>query len=337
MRGHPHILIVSGVYPTPDRPHSGTFIRSQVESLIDAGAEVTVIHPPPGPVPVRYARAVLRVLLETTRRRYDVVHGHYGLWCLVARLQWSAPIVASFLGDDVLGTRTPAGDITPKSRVVAALSRGLARVVDAVIVKSEEMRRAIPSGNVHVIPNGVDFTLFHPIPQTEARAALGWDPDRRYVVFGNDPAIPVKNFPLARSAVDRLRERGTEVELVVATGLPQETLVLYLNAADALILSSMAEGSPNIVKEAMACNVPVVATDVGDVAQVIAHTAGCAVCCHSAADLADGLERALAHHGKTTGREDIRHLDRAVVAGRLLDLYAQIAPSRVVAPSEVEA
>src|SRR5947209_15669576 len=93
-------------------------------------------------------------------------------------------------------------------------------------------------------------------------------------------------------------------ELKVASGLPQTAVVQYINASNALILPSVAEGSPNVVREAMACNVPVVATNVGDVAVVVAHTEGCSVCPHDADALADGLEKALLHTERTTGRAD---------------------------------
>src|SRR5207249_970362 len=110
-----------------------------------------------------------------------------------------------------------------------------------------------------------------------------------------NPTIPVKNFALAQAAIERLQERGISAELIVANGLPQSTVVQYINASNALILPSLAEGSPNVVREAMACNVPVVATNVGDVAQVLAHTEGCSLCPHDADALAAGLEKAIQH------------------------------------------
>jgi glycosyltransferase involved in cell wall biosynthesis len=185
------------------------------------------------------------------------------------------------------------------------------------------MRQASHSAKSVVIPDGINFALFGPIPRQQARATLGWDASRYYVVFANNPAIPVKNFALAQAAIERLRERGMTAELVVANGLPQAQVMQYINASNVLILPSVAEGSPNVVKEAMACNVPVVATDVGDVAQVLAQTEGCSVCLHDADALAEGLVAALQHTERTTGREDISYLDSMEVVKQVVELYEQ--------------
>lgn len=318
------VLMVTGAYPTERIPHWGTFIKSQVDSLVAAGVEVEVIHPRPGPMPLRYASAVLRVLWASFFGHFDIVHGHYGLWCLVARLQWTTPVVASFLGSDLLGNPTANGRYSRKDALVVHLSRWIARCVDATIVKSPEMRAILPTRNVFVIPNGVDFNLFRPMPRAQARALLGWRSGGYYVLFGNDPGIPRKGFALAQAAVERLRSRGLHADLMVANGLPQSEVVPRINASNALLLTSVHEGSPNVVKEAMACNVPVVSTDVGDVAEVVGRTAGCAVCPRDPDALAAALEVALPRLGPTTGRSDMRHLDRVVVARQVIALYESV-------------
>jgi teichuronic acid biosynthesis glycosyltransferase TuaC len=316
------VLMVTGIYPTEERPHAGTFIKSQVDSLLEAGLEVEIIHPKPGPVLIRYATAAIQVFLKTWQGNFDVVHGHYGLWILAGCIQWTTPVVASFLGDDLLGTPTGNSSLSKKSKLVVHISRWLCRRVKAVIVKSEEMKKAARmEKGIFVIPNGVDFALFRPIPRSEARAALGWKQDAYYVLFGNDPQIPRKNFALAQAAIECLRARGICAELVVAKGLPQTRVVQYINACNALILPSLIEGSPNIVKETMACNVPVVATNVGDVSRVIGHTKGCNVCPFEAEALAAALEEAIRHREPTTGRSDIQHLDRRAVAQQVIELY----------------
>lgn len=318
------VLMVTGIYPTEHLPHNGTFIKSQVESLIAEGVEVEVVHPEPGSVLRRYLWLITQVWKKTRSRKFDIVHGHYGQFCLFARLQWSAPVVASFLGDDLLGTPLGAGKYSKWHALNAKMSRLLCKRVDAVIVKSAEMKRASGSEHAFVIPNGVDYELFRPIPRAEARTALGWNADRYYVLFGNNPDIPRKGFDLARAAVEQLRAKGVPVELVVGNGLPQTELLQYINASNALILTSLSEGSPNIVKEAMACNIPVVATNVGDVVDIVGQTQGCSVCSRAPDDVAQGIERALQHSGPTTGRTDISHLERSLVAKQVIAVYESV-------------
>src|SRR6266487_5371904 len=330
-RGLLRVLMVTGDYPTEQKPHSGTFIKSQVDSLIAAGLDVEIIHPKPGPVLLRYASAIIQVLLKTLTLHFDVVHGHYGQWCFIARMQWTTPVVASFLGSDLLSAPAINPDYSKKNALVLHVSRWLCHRVDAVIVKSEGMKKAtlVSEGNIFIIPNGVDFELFRPIPRAEARALLGWDQDHYYVLFGNDPRIPVKNYPLAQAAIERLYAKGIAAELVVANGLPQTKVVQYMNASNALILTSIAEGSPNVVKEAMSCNVPVVATNVGDVAQVIGKTKGCSVCPSDPDVIATALEDAFRHTEPTTGRTDIAHLDSAVIVKQILALYEQATRKKI--------
>lgn len=318
------ILMVTGIYPTDTRPHSGTFIKSQVDSLIEAGLDVEVIHPKPGPATLRYVVATVQVFRKTLKGQVDIVHGHYGLWCLASCVQWTTPVVASFLGDDLLGTPTTDGKLSKKSLLVMQISRWLSHRVSAVITKSEEMKYAARQQESFVIPNGVDFALFRPLSRTGIRKILGWEQDRFYVLFANDPGIPRKNYALAQAAIKKLQTRGINVELVVANGLPQATVVQYMNACNVLVLPSLSEGSPNIVKETMACNVPVVATDVGDVAAVIGHTAGCTVCPFDSDAIAIALEKAIQHTEPTTGREDIQHLDRRLVAKQVIAVYEQV-------------
>ena len=318
------VLMVTGIYPTEQLPHKGTFIKSQADSLVAAGVEVEILHPKPGSVLWRYFWTIAQVWLKTRTKKFDVVHGHYGQWCLFTRLQWFVPVVATFHGSDLLGVPLSNGKSSKLHGLIASASRWLCGHVDAVMVQSEQMKRVTGRESVYVVPTGVDFELFRPMPRAEARAALGWDQDRYYLLFGNDPAILEKGFKLGQAALEHLRAKGVSVELVIAKSLPQTKFVQYMNACNVLFLPSISEGSPCVVKEAMACNVPVVATDVGDVAEVIRRTEGCRVCALDPDELAAGIERALQHSSPTTGRKDIAHLERSVVAERVIEVYNSV-------------
>src|SRR2546423_8189814 len=142
------VLMVTGVYPTEHIPHAGTFIKSQADSLIAEGLEVEVIHPKPGPVALRYASAIMQVFVKTLTGHFDIVHGHFGQWCLLARMQWTTPVVASFLGSDLLGKVNSAGIPTKKGVLIKGISRWLCYHVDAVTVKSEEMKKTALGDNI---------------------------------------------------------------------------------------------------------------------------------------------------------------------------------------------
>ena len=330
------MLMVTAMYPTPNNPHSGTFVKSQIDSLAGVGVSTTLLHLT-GRSAAKYARGVAQVFNMADPERFDLIHGHYGYCGIVARAQWKLPVVVSYCGDDILGTPDARGHLTLTSRLAVRSSLVLTRVVDGIIVKSEQMRAALPPGlpiPVAIIPNGVDLDFFRPLPRAEACRRLGLDPTRRYAVFPADPAIPRKGFAIADAAVRHLFASGTTIELLPVYGRPQVTVVDFLNAADVIVLPSMWEGSPNVVKEAMACGVPIVASDVGDVREVIGKTAGCAVVERTPEGFARGIRAAIAiPDGRTTGREDISQLSLPAVAGRVRNLYAAVLDrSRCSAP-----
>jgi glycosyltransferase involved in cell wall biosynthesis len=318
------------MYPSPERPAFGTFVRTQVESLRRIGVDAQPFVLEGRSRKLMYAHAVgaLRRRLRD-EPEIQVVHAHYGFVGAVARTQWRVPVVVTFHGDDLLGTVGRDGRTTRVSRLVRAGSERLARHVDAVIVQSREMAdRLAGVDGVHVIPHEVDLDLFRPQDRTDARAELGLDEDRRYVLFAASPDIPVKRFSLAWDAVARIRREWADVELLVVHAEPQVRLPLYLNACDALVLTSYQEGSPNVVKQAMACNLPVVATDVGDVAEIVGHTSGCAVVEGDVLAVAGALAEILAEPGRTDGRSRVAHLGCEAVAARVLDVYESITDTR---------
>ena len=313
------VLTVVGELPSAANPSRGIFVQRQVESLRALGLDVDVWVPSGRPRALGYLLGMLQVSRKVRRGAYDLIHAHYALSGVVARAQWHVPVVVSYMGSDVLSAR---GTGSVRGTVDPWIGRLLAAVVDAAIVKSDEMRGVLGRRRpVYVIPNGVDFDVFRPTDRADARRQLGLAPDRRYVAFVSDPARMEKDFALAQAALGLAASRVPDVEMLVVSKQPTERVVLALNAADALILTSRYEGSPNVVKEAMACNLPVVSVDVGDVRKIIGGTDGCFVCDHDPAELADRLVTVLARNERTDGRSAIRHLSLAAVAEQVASVY----------------
>jgi len=243
----------------------------------------------------------------------DLIHAHYSYIGMVAGLATKKPIVVSLMGSDIEDFWFGRVLI----RIFAKLSW------KAVIVKSERSKKHIKLRHANVMPNGVDFETFKPIPYEEARQKLGLDRGKKYMLFLSDPGRKEKNYKLAAVGC-KLLAVGWKLELLALYDIPHDDIPVYLSASGALLLTSHFEGSPNVVKEAMACNCPIVSTDVGDVKEVIGDTEGCFITSFYPEDVASKIKLALEFGKRTNGREKIRHLDSKIVAEKLVEVYESI-------------
>ncbi|WP_255191705.1 glycosyltransferase [Natronobeatus ordinarius] len=260
--------------------------------------------------PADYLRFFPQVLGES-RNGYDLVHAHYGTTAPMALAQLRLPVVLSLWGSDLHGPVSP-------------VSRACARVCDEVVVMSPEMRDVLGRACT-VIPDGVDLERFAPTSQSAARAAVGWAADEYHVLFPYSPERELKNYPRARrvvDAVDGMLERPVRLQTVY--GVDHDAVSDYMNAADALLLTSHSEGSPNSVKEALACNLPVVAVDVGDVRERLAGVSPSRVAT-SNRELVTGLAEVLESGERSNGREAVREVSLDRTTGRLLEVYERVA------------
>ncbi|HEX4734597.1 MAG TPA: glycosyltransferase [Thermoleophilaceae bacterium] len=245
------VLVVTSLFPTPEHPERGRFVADQVESLgrIE-GVEVAVFQFEPGGA--SFVSAARELRRKHGRDRFDVVHAHHGLGGWTARaLGGGAPLVVTFHGTDL------------EHKVVGRASRALARLATLPATVSTNLaRRRLPGAGhtqrVAVLPVGIDLDRFRPIERAEARAALGLDPDGRYLLFPSDPARPEKRHDRAAAVA-----RETGAELLAYGQVDPERVPLYINAVSAVLVTSEREGFGLAALEALACDVPVLATDVG--------------------------------------------------------------------------
>ena len=199
----------------------------------------------------------------------------------------------------------------------------MSHFADAVIVVSEEMRKRIPG---IVIPCGVNLGVFRPYDRDEARARLQWPKDKFIILFPFDPTRPEKRYDLAKASVDRLVQQGVDAELMTVINVPNEEMPWYYSAANALLLSSDYEGSPTSIKEALACNLPVVSTNVGDVQEQLNGIAGPKICPPDADAIAHGLREAFgwSQNGQFQGRAAIARYDQAPTVERIVGVYTDV-------------
>lgn len=325
------VLMITSAWPQPGRPQTTHFVKRQAEFLQGAGVDVDVFAFQGQRRVINYAR-YWRLARERIRRgNYDVVHAQFGQSGLLA-LPSRIPLVVTLRGSDILGIVGPNGKYLKKGKLLQAGTRLVCRQADAVVVVSAHMKAYLPRGvDATVLPSGLDFELFRPIPRDEARRYLGLDPDRRYVLFAGNPAQPRKRHHIAAAAMDLVPvELGAE--LLVAWGVAHFEMPYYMSACDAMVFTSMQEGSPNVVKEALACNLPVVSVAIGDVEERLQGIEGCEVTRDERPEtIAAALVRVLERKARIVGRDSVLHLDERACTQRLIGIYRSVIAQRTTA------
>ncbi len=280
--------------------------------------------------PGAYLRSLSAIRKRLRSGAVDLIHAHYGFSGIAGLLTAGGrPLIVSFMGSDLLGSHTPDGKIKILSRLMIFLHRFLARYFYSLtIVKSAEMQgKMCKNTRLAVIPNGVDFGVFKPVELASARRQLNLDPDERIVLFPAGRDNPEKNFTLASAAVERLRAEG--FRLLDINNAGREEMNLFFNAADLLLITSFHEGSPNIVKEAMASCCPVVSTPVGDIVWLFGNQAGHYLSGFDAEEAAVTIEEAARFRKEfafTEGRSRISELglDTERIAAIIIDHYSRL-------------
>jgi teichuronic acid biosynthesis glycosyltransferase TuaC len=324
------LLIVTNMWPEPTRPVYGIFVARQVEALQAAGLRCDVLYVRGYLSKAMYVVGVPLFLWLTLSSggRYRLTHIHAGETALAARFFLARPMITTYHGDDVLGYRGDDGSIPLQSKIRSFLVRHHACLFDATVTQSGEMHRRLPRGVRHrdtVIRCGVDTTKFYPTDRGEARRSLGWTESERIVLFAaTRPRYPLKRLDLAEAAVAQAEAELGPIRLVIAEGVQPDAMPDLMNAADCLLLTSMSEGSPMVVKEAVMCNLPVVATDVGDIRDIVDGVSPSAVCGHDPSELAAALLGVLRARRRSNGRTRRRDLDQATTVQQLLTLYREL-------------
>jgi teichuronic acid biosynthesis glycosyltransferase TuaC len=312
-------LIVTSMWPSPAAPARGSFVRDQVEALraLD-GVDVEVFaFPPKG-----YAHAARELRRRFRDERFDVVHAHFGLTAWPALAVRHAPRVVTLHGTDLRH---------PRSRRItaAALPR-----YDLVAAVSPELAREVPGAGgrrrVAVLPCGVALDRFRPMPRVEARERLGLDPAGRYLLFPSDPARAAKRPDRARELAEATRAQLLSLGRVDPSQVPS-----FVNAADAVVVPSEHEGFGLAVLEALACDVPVLATPVGNHPAALDGIAGtlCAPYDRDAWSAALQLHLA-ASDSRVEGRDRAALWSAERMARRVLEAWIEVSGAPLYSPAE---
>ena len=332
------ILAITNMLPSAEFPSQGVFVQEQIKGLRAVGLDVRVLFVDrrrEGP----WAYFRLRKKVRATEAEFapDVIHVMYGgvMAERIARQPHDCPLVVTFRGSDLLGENLSGWTRKIISRYGVHCSRVAARKADGVVVVARHLLRAlngtVAAEKVRVVPSGIDLERFKPLDSLECKKQLGWNPDSFHVVFASSSGDPVKRPRLAQAAVEQLKQTGCPAEFHFITGIPTGQMPIWLNAGDAVLLTSMHEGSPNIIKEALACGLPVVSVDVGDVAEQIKSVAGCHLAQAEPVDLAAKLSLVW-RRGRRLAIEN-RHEKLSVlsIAERLKVFYQEILQARQTA------
>lgn len=328
------ILAVTNLYPTPRNPALGTFVEQQVLGLRRSGLDVDVMHVDRCERGMRSyftMDAELRSRIEQFRP--DVVHAMYGgvLAERVTRIVEDRPTVVSFCGSDLLGELLSGSMRRIISEYGILASHIAAGRAVGIVVKSRNLEEALPAtisrSKVRIIPNGINLERFKPLNQVDCRNKLGWDPNKFHVLFPTNAGDPRKRLYLAQAAVDEANRSGLNVEIHQLRGVSHEEVPIWLNASDVVLLTSLHEGSPNVIKEALACDLPVISVDVGDVRERIDGIEGCHIALPDPDDLGIKLGLVAARKGRIAGREKMQSLSLEQTALHLGSFYHEVVAS----------
>jgi glycosyltransferase involved in cell wall biosynthesis len=328
------ILAVTNMYPTPQNPTSGIYVEQQIKGLRQIGLDVDVL------VVDRVSKGMSAYwgLSRQLRARVasfqpDVIHVMYGgvMADQVTSIVDHRPVIVTFQGSDLLGEHLSGF----RRKFIASFgvwaSVRAARRASGIVVVSKGLRGTLPEyvdrSKVRIIPCGIDLEQFKPLDQYMCREQLGWDANRHHVLFASATGHPIKRPSLARAAVETLNCWGSQVEMHYLHGVPNTVVPLWLNASHIVLLTSLSEGSPTIIKEALACNVPVVSVDVGDVSERIHGIEGCYLALPEPDDLATKLHMVLTGPRRVAGRGKMQELSLERIALRLKDFYSELLES----------
>jgi teichuronic acid biosynthesis glycosyltransferase TuaC len=318
-------LIVTTEWPTSQKPYRVPFLTRQIDLLRNRGLEFEIFHFEGRRNPFNYLKAFIKIQRKISSNKFDVIHAQWGQSALPVLFS-EIPLVVTFRGSDLYGITRTDGTYSVLGKILTYLSSLTSRKAKAIILVSAAMRKLLPKisqTKVSIIPTGINLNLFRPLSMEECRIKLGLDLTKKFVLFGGDPERADKRFNLASESLVYVNQKY-HVEFLIARNVEQTAMPLYINAANLILLTSKHEGSPNIIKEALACNKPIVTVNVGDVSERIGSIRGSRITDDSPISIAQAITGVLEEKEFYESRNSILELDENLITDKIIDIYNHI-------------
>ena len=319
------------LYVVPSSPcgSSMVFAHEEITRIAAFGFETTTFPCDAGAKPARVLNRVWNLWQRARDYRPDILHAHFGtvtafvsaLISLIARV----PLVITYRGSDL---NPSPSDGRLRSIAQKLLSQLAALCAHTIVCVSHRLRNRLwwRHARAVVIPSGVDMQRFRPIPRAEARQLLGWRNDEQVILFNAGGAPRVKRLDLAATSVAAMKELVSDIRFVILDGQEAHgTMPIYLNAADCLLITSDYEGSPNMVKEALACGLPIVSVDVGDVAERVEGVSPSRIVPRDVHAIALAAAEILLCGERSNGRDRVSEVSATLVRDRIIEIYDRVA------------
>ena len=309
-------------WPTKDQPYSSPFIVRQYSSLKNHDIDVDLFHFQGNQNPINYIKAWMQIKKILRNTNYDIIHAQWGHSALLT-LSSKIPLIITYRGMDLEGIVKENGKYSFMGKLLIFLSKITSKYAQEIIVVSKSLGDKLSRKDYHIIPSGIDLCSFTPIDKLTARKTLNLTLDKKIILFAASHNNARKRYSLAKQAVSIL-EKQIDCELIVCSDVPHEKVATFMNASDCLILTSLHEGSPNVIKEALACNLPIVSVPVGDVVVRKQQLTHFQICNPEPNELAKAIKLVLSNKSKNNSRDTILDLDENILTQKLIQIYRKI-------------
>lgn len=316
------VLLVTNMYPTPETPYYGIFVKEQMEAICKVHKEVsyTVFFIDGRKSQKEYLKSIFAIHKLINKNEFDLIHVHYGLsgLFLLKKLKKNIPVVITLHGGDI--------QIEQGKKIQVFLTKLILKKADCAITLNNKMDTIVKQYMpfTKIIPCSVDINTFTPAEKRTIE-------NTKRIIFPSDRSRVVKNYPLFKNVVEILKSKyKIQCSTVEIKNMSRSEVSTLYSTSDLMIMTSISEGSPQVIKEAMACNLPVVSTNVGDVANLLKGVKNSAVSKSMDADmLAELAYQALNNKIEgIDGRDKIKQmkLDDDSIGESLFDIYNRLIP-----------